>query len=73
MRDCWFCSQPIAEGRDYFQQVVGWVATGKRDNLTLREDVVPPRYAHKSCVTLKSLGVSAGQESLIPGSPRSSV
>jgi predicted RNA-binding Zn-ribbon protein involved in translation (DUF1610 family) len=56
---CYFCDRPI-DG-SYFQQVVAWVAGEKRDSVILRQDVYPPRFAHKSCIRIRQNGVLAGQ------------
>ena len=47
-----------------YQQITGWVALGKRDSVTLREDVQPPQFKCRACVRLRQLGVPVGQGSL---------
>ena len=56
---------PIPRGEDYYQQVTGWVANGKRDSLTLRKDVEPWRFACRRCVRNWQHGIDDNQVTML--------
>lgn len=60
---CSFCGALIAG--EFYQRIVGWVSSTKRDSLTLRENLTPPEYACRGCIVRRQLGVSEGQRALL--------
>jgi hypothetical protein len=65
VKKCSGCGREIARGEDYYQQITAWVANQKRDSVTLRKDVIPPRYACRACITKWQYGISDAQEALL--------
>lgn len=65
MRSCSGCGRDLAPGETYYQQITAWVANEKRDSVTLRADVVPPRFACRSCISRWQHGISDEQAALV--------
>jgi hypothetical protein len=63
MKECAFCGEQIVG--PYWQEITGWVLSPKRDQLTLRVDVEPPRYACGLCIRKRQLGVAEDQGVLL--------
>jgi hypothetical protein len=60
LRTCHFCEAALSRSEDY-QLITAWVAVGKRDSVTLREDVQPASFACRGCIRKRQLGISEGQ------------
>lgn len=65
MKTCAGCGKSLASGETYYQQITAWVADTKRDSVTLRADVSPPRFACRSCISRWQHGINDEQEVLV--------
>jgi hypothetical protein len=63
VRHCTFCGDELSA--EFYQQVTAWVANAKRDSVTLRADVEPPRFACRPCIRRQQSGVAEDQAALL--------